>query len=100
MLAILRRIREYRFEAGFPVQTSGGRYFLDFYCPATTLAIECHSFRWHMGKHNADARRDRHVRAVGIELLYFTWDDVCFRPHEVEAEVRAALSRRSAVLFH
>lgn len=98
MLSILRRIHESTFLPDVEVSSDGERYFLDFYCPEVRLGIECHSFKWHIGRHNEDARRDRRIRASGIEILYFTWDDVSFDPRGVEREVRAALARRSTQL--
>lgn len=95
MLSILRRVPGARFMPDFEVAADGARYFLDFYCPEAGLGIECHSFKWHIGRHNEDARRDRRIRALGIELLYFTWDDVIFDPEGVEQEVQAAIARRS-----
>ena len=95
MLAILRRIPSHGWVADFKAVAGGSTYFIDFFYPVARLGIECHSFKWHIGKHNEDARRDRRIRALGIDLLYFTWDDVCFDPAGVEQEVRAALARRS-----
>jgi very-short-patch-repair endonuclease len=97
MLAILRRIREHHFGPNFEVTIQSDRYFLDFYLPAGALDIECHSLKWHAGRHNADARRDRRIRSAGIEILYFTWDDACFHAEEVEHEIRAAIARRVAI---
>ena len=94
MLRILRRIKEYDFVANYEVRPQGHRYFIDFYLPAPALGVECHSFRWHMGMHNADTRRDRRIRSLGIELIYFTWDDVCYHADEVEKELRSAVARR------
>lgn len=99
MLAVLRHIQEQRFVADHPLEIGRDKYFVDFYCPQASLAIECHSFRWHMGRHNADAKRDRRIRLLGIEILYFTWDDVCFRADEVTEEIRAAVARRSKSLL-
>lgn len=96
MLAILRRIRGHSFVPDFEVVVENRRYFLDFYLPAARLGIECHSFRWHMGLHDDDARRDRRIRSLGIEILYFTWDDVAFHAAEVEREIRGAIARRAA----
>ena len=96
MLTILRRIREHRFAADFEVLVGETRYFLDFYLPAAALGLECHSLRWHLGRHDADARRDRRNRSLGIEILYFTWDDVCHHSREVEQEIRDAIQRRLA----
>ena len=97
MLAILRRVLGHGFIPDFDILIHGRRYVIDFYCPHARLAIECHSFKWHIGRHNADAKRDRDISSTGIEVLYFTWDDVCFRATEVEREIRAAISRRSTL---
>ncbi len=97
MLAILRRIAEHRFHADFEIQTGGARYVIDFYCPTARLGIECHSYKWHIGQHNSDAIRDRRIRALGVEIIYFTWDDVRFHPREVEREIRDALVRRASL---
>lgn len=99
MLRILRRIKGFKSEANRLVVVGGERYFLDFFIPAALLGIECHSFRWHIGKHNEDARRDRRIRSSGIELLYFTWDDVFFDERHVEHEIRDAIGRRLGQLF-
>lgn len=93
-LRVLRRIDEYDFVPNYRVTPEGHRYFLDFYFPEPALGIECHSLRWHMGLHTRDARRDRQIRSLGIELLYFTWDDVCHHPEDMEHEIRAAIARR------
>ncbi len=96
MLAILRRIRGHHFFADYEIKFDDSRYFVDFYLPNAALGIECHSLKWHVGRHDADARRDRRIRSLGIELLYFTWDDVCHHADEVEKEIRAAIKRRLA----
>ncbi len=99
MLRILKRIGAFSIQADYPVEVGGDKYFLDFYIPAARLGIECHSFRWHIGKHNQDARRDRRIKAAGIELLYFTWDDVVLDAEAVEREIRDAIGRRMGQLF-
>jgi very-short-patch-repair endonuclease len=97
MLVILRRLGEHRFAPNFEVRVDGKKYYLDFFFPVAALGIECHSFRWHMGLHDADARRDRRIRSLGIEILYFTWDDVCYHAAEVEHEIRQAIARRLSI---
>lgn len=99
MLRILRRIKGMTFDANYLVVVGDQRYFLDFYVPAATLGIECHSFRWHIGKHNRDTRRDRRIRSKGIEILYFTWDDVVLDERGVEREIVDAIGRRLGQLF-
>lgn len=91
MLRILRRIKGFKIEANHLVVACEDRYYLDFFIPAALLGIECHSFRWHIGKHNEDARRDRRIRSSGIELLFFTWDDAFFGERDVEREIRDAI---------
>ena len=59
------------------------------------LGIECHSVKWHGGEQSqADVQRDRRSRALGIELLYFGWDEVEWEYAGVEREIRAAVRRR------
>lgn len=99
MLRILKRIEGFTVEADHLVPVGRERYFVDFFIPGVSLGIECHSFRWHMGRHNDDTRRDRRIRSTGIELLYFTWDDVFFDERGVEREIRDAIGRRLGQLF-
>lgn len=100
MLAILRSLKDHRFDADFEVVAGGDRYVLDFFCPAARLAIECHSLTWHMGKHNSDAERDRLIRAEDIDIIYFTWDDIRLRPGRVKRDILKAIARRTPHLFH
>lgn len=58
MLSILRRIRGHHFRPDFEVIVRTNRYFIDFYLPPAGLGIECHSRRWHLGRHAEDAKRD------------------------------------------
>lgn len=99
MLRILKRIEGFKIEANHLAVVGEDRFYLDFFIPAALLGIECHSFRWHIGKHNEDARRDRRIRSNGIELLYFTWDDAFFDELGVEHEIREAVGRRMGQLF-
>lgn len=74
----------------------GERFVLDFFFVEARLGIECHSIKWHLG-HEAfknDVRRHRLIASAGIEVLFFTWDEVTTSPARVEAEVRAAVDRR------
>jgi hypothetical protein len=52
--------------------------------------------RWHLADEafKNDVRRHRLIASAGIELLFFTWDEVTSTPRRVEAEVRAAVERR------
>lgn len=95
MMAILKNINDKEVFPQFQIaNTAGGsRYFLDFAYPNEKLGIEAQSLRWHFGEERwkKDLARDRHLSLQGWTILYFTWDDVCFRPQEVEAEIRAGL---------
>ena len=93
ILLILRRIEGARFEPQFPVVAGGKKYRIDFYEATARLGIEGHSFTWHFGdsKHDEDAERHNDLTLLGIRMLYFTWDEVNFRPGLVEAKIRRAL---------
>lgn len=95
MLRILRRVDTF-VSADHEVRVTGERFVLDFYLPEVLLGVECHSIRWHLGDEafKRDVRRHRLISSAGIELLFFTWDEVMTAPARVEAEVRAAVERR------
>lgn len=98
-LRILRRIREDRVVPDHEVQVEGRTFFLDFFFPKARLAVECQSLRFHAG-HDwlvRDLKRDRALKRAGIEVIYFTWDEVVGDPAGVEAEVRTALLSRLAL---
>ena len=99
LLAIVRTIPGPKAHPQFPVETPGGRYRLDFAYPHVKLGLEAHSVKWHLGVEKAkkDLGRDRWLTRSGWTLLYYSWDDLRFRPPEVRAEiieVRDALARR------
>lgn len=97
MLRVLRRIKTERFEVDYDVVIDGERFVIDFFHPLSKIGIECHSYKFHIGKHNEDARRDRKLASTGIELLYFTWADLSMNHHRVEEEIRAAIERKMGV---
>jgi hypothetical protein len=96
MLRILRRIEGLEIVPDYRIVVGGRTIIMDFYLPDGVLDIECHSFRWHSGNEglNRDAKRYRLLSSVGIETLYFTWDETVFDDRGVESEVKAALARR------
>lgn len=99
MLRIIQRIGV-EFTSDYRVEPEGNIFYLDFYIPSAALGVECHSMSWHgPERHNADAKRGRLIAALGIEILYFTWDDVVLSPKDVEAELRAATERRQLRLL-
>lgn len=95
MLWILRRIEGLRFQPDFLVRVGSSKYYLDFYLPLPKIGIECHSRKWHdTERARADVVRDRRIRSTGIELLYFSYEDVVLEPASTEQEIRAAVARR------
>ena len=71
------------------VETSGGRFYLDFAYPHVKLGLEAHSIRWHLGVEKAkrDLVRDRLLKRSGWTILYFSWDDLRFRREETAEEI-------------
>ncbi|HWJ67007.1 MAG TPA: hypothetical protein VNT31_10045 [Nocardioides sp.] len=64
------------------------------------IIAEADSFEWH-GDRAAlrnDARRYNAFVVHGWLVLRFTWEDVMFRPDEVEAVLRAAVAERTRLL--
>lgn len=98
MLRILKRIEGLEIRPDFHVIAAGRSYYIDFYLPEGALGIECHSKKWHGTERSKyDVVRDRRIGSLGIELLYFSYDDVVFDPDGTETEIRAALARRASV---
>lgn len=98
MLRILRRI-EADFIPNFRVEVASQTFFLDFYIPSARLGIECHSMGWHgPERHRADAQRHRLLVSTGLQVLYFTWDEVVLNPRQVELELRQAIAARQLLL--
>lgn len=96
MLRILRRCASGGISPDHIFVVRGNTYYVDFYLPHPRLAIECHSLEWHFGEERleSDARRDRDLKSIGVEPLYFTWDEVSFHPESVATEIREAITRR------
>lgn len=98
MLRLLKRLPG-RAEADHEVVIHGRRYFLDFAFPVARLAIECQSTRWHAGAEaiKSDSRRHRDLTLAGWTVLYYTWDDIKFRPQEIVREISDFLTPRLAI---
>ncbi len=95
MLKILRRIKGHCFVPDYEV-SGPRRYVIDFAFPRELLAVECQSRRWHGPQRaTADAARHRALEKLGWTILYFTWDEVEFRPQEVLREIEEFLGRAS-----
>ena len=76
-----------------------GAYRLDFAWPELKLAVEMDGYASHSSAKafREDRRRQNDLVLEGWTVLRFTWDDVCGKPDEVKAHIRAALaaSRRA-----
>jgi hypothetical protein len=61
---------------------------------AARLVVELDGRRYHEGRtaREDDRRRDNELMALGWRVLRFTWDDLRDRPHQVVAQIRAALA--------
>jgi hypothetical protein len=57
------------------------------------VIIEADGRRWHtqLERFEQDRRRDNLATLAGWRVLRFTWEDLTKRPHEIVAQVRAAL---------
>ena len=99
LLGILKRIKESDFEAQHPITARGASYRLDFFNVEARLAVEAQSVRWHLGDAwlKKEWKQHNDLSLSGITVLYYSWDDVHFRPEEVEAEIRQMLDRFSGV---
>ncbi len=73
-----------------------GNHRVDCWWPHLRLVVELDSYTFHGSRRSweADRRRDREARRLGIELIRYTWGDVFETPDEVRAEMRARLPRR------
>jgi very-short-patch-repair endonuclease len=67
-----------------------GPYVLDFYCPATRLAIEVDGASHDMGDNpQRDEKRDSWLRAQGFRIVRFTARDVL---HNLDGVIRMILA--------
>lgn len=101
MRGILRRLPGEQAIPQFPVETEGGRFLLDFAYPEVKLGLEAHSIRWHLGAERTkrDLARDRWLKRCGWSTLYYAWDDLRFRSHEVAVEVLEIREQLASRLF-
>jgi very-short-patch-repair endonuclease len=95
-------------EAGLPAPEIQYKYFdrhgrfvarVDFYWPEARLVVEFDGWDSHMGRRELFAsERRKHNRLVadGVLVLRFTADDILRSPHEVIAQIRAALLARTS----
>jgi very-short-patch-repair endonuclease len=69
----------------------GGRYIADFVAPSARLVVEVDG-PLHVGRHRADARRDRMLRRLGYRVLRLSAQLVMREPEVAVARVREALA--------
>lgn len=74
---------------------AGGRR-VDCRWPEHRLTVELDSYRYHGSRHawERDRRREREAYARGDQFRRYTYGDVCERPRQMLAELRALLSGR------
>jgi hypothetical protein len=79
------------------VTWAGGHYRLDLLLvEGLALEVDGYAYHAHPEGMTRDLRRRRHLQAMGIEVLAFTWLDVVHDGPAVVDEVRAALARRTS----
>ena len=88
--SILRRkqLEGFRFRRQVPI----GRFFADFFCPATRLIIEVDGGQ-HFDEDNLwrDYRRSKWLKEQGFRVIRFTNDAVFRCPGDVAEEIRRVL---------
>lgn len=72
---------------------------LDLADPVLMIGVECQSWRWHAtpSARGADARRKRHLRVLGWDIVEVWWSDLD-RMDEVLAEIQVLIDRRRPLL--
>ncbi|MGI8624850.1 MAG: DUF559 domain-containing protein [Solirubrobacteraceae bacterium] len=77
-----------------------GRFRADFVWADLRLIVETDGRKYHKGDipFQWDAGKDRALKALGFEVLRFTWAEIVNRPASVAAELRAAFKRRAREL--
>lgn len=97
-LEFLDFCRRHRLPLPEPQRWFGRRYRPDFVWEDLKLIVETDSWRYHRGaiQGQADAAKDRAMKARGYEVLRFTWAEIVNRPQAVARELRAAFARRTA----
>ncbi|HEX2272566.1 MAG TPA: type IV toxin-antitoxin system AbiEi family antitoxin domain-containing protein [Acidimicrobiales bacterium] len=99
LVALLRKHRLPEPVRQHPVTVGGGRWLrLDLAYPAARLGIEADGRRWHSGRADFQADRERGnlLVARGWTVLRFGWDDVGRRGDRVADDVRRLLQQRRA----
>ena len=73
-------------------------YELDVAFPIRRVAVEVDGWAWHQDRKafQNDRQRQNCLVLAGWTLLRFTWYDLTYRPAQVIAEIRAALTARVA----
>ncbi|MDQ1665917.1 MAG: hypothetical protein QOH75_1948 [Actinomycetota bacterium] len=91
MVRLLRRAGITGWRANFPLDGVG---VLDLAFLTRRVAIEIDGRAWHSAgdRFQADRRRQNRLVLQGWTVLRFTWEDLTCRPHQVIAQVRAALA--------
>ncbi len=102
--ALTRSAAEERFlalvrEAGLAtprVNSSVGRYEIDFLWPSAALAVEVDGYQYHSSRRSfeRDRRRDAELLAAGIVVLRLSWRQITDQPLATVRLLTQALARR------
>lgn len=96
----LRIVRRY----GHPIpqrQIRVGEMRLDFPFFPLPLVAEVDGRKWHIAEADKrrDRRRDNRLRAAGIAVVRFAWNDIRYWPDDVDADLTAALATAASATF-
>lgn len=91
-LTLCRRHRLPQPEVNVPL----GPFTVDFLWPTARLVVELDGYRTHAGRaaFEADRARDVELKALGYDVLRFTWQQVTARSADVARTVRRLLRAR------
>jgi predicted transcriptional regulator of viral defense system len=83
-------------QAGLPLPEANariGRYTVDFVWPERRLVVETDGYRYHRGRQafEDDRERDLRLRALGFDVLRFSYRQVTRQASQVAAVIRTAL---------
>ena len=73
-----------------------GSFIVDFLWPKERLVAELDGYRAHSGRaaFEADRARDVELKALGYEVVRFTWEQVTAQPARVAGTARRLLRAR------
>lgn len=78
-----------------PVQTPRGSFEVDCLWPQAQMVVELDGSRFHSGAfaQRRDARKDRALKAAGLDVMHVTWFDLADREGELAGDLAPAFGR-------